>query len=192
MNENRRSEAVAWAQACVADRTAVVMDCETTGLGKDSEVIDIAIVATDGTLLFDSLVMPRGKLTAEAAKVNGLSREVLWQADAPSWREIAPTIAAILHGRRVVAFNAQFDMRLVNQSCQVARLAPMATGWECAKERFADLIEIKWQPDQAASSRRCSLATACDHFGIARGTHRALSDAEATRLVIGMMAEVSR
>ena len=55
----------------------VILDTETTGIQSTDEVIELGIVASDGTVLFDELFRPTVRMSDEAAKVTGISQEML-------------------------------------------------------------------------------------------------------------------
>lgn len=80
-----------------------MLDSETTGLGDEDEVIELALVHSSGTVLFSSLIRPQDPQRADlATHIHGITRQML--LDAPSLPEIWPTICAIL--RRYVAFSS--------------------------------------------------------------------------------------
>lgn len=92
----------------------VFLDTETTGLGDDAQVVEIAIVDEAGAVLFESLVKPTVSVDREAAAIHGIGSDKL--ATAPAWPEIAAQVRAALEGKRVVIFNSDFDTRLMQQT----------------------------------------------------------------------------
>lgn len=92
------------------------LDTETTGLGKDDQVIQIAIVDSRGSVVFEAEVCPSVPIHPEAQKVHGISMAQLKAS--PKWPEIAPAIERLVAGRRLIAFNAEFDVRLIAQTAQ--------------------------------------------------------------------------
>lgn len=54
-----RRSAVSWARWALVTRNVVILDTETTGLGADAEVVELAVLSPRGEVLFDSLVRPR-------------------------------------------------------------------------------------------------------------------------------------
>ncbi len=57
--QQQRRGAVAWARWAVATRNVAVLDTETTGLDDQAEVLEIALLSTQGEMLFDSLIRPQ-------------------------------------------------------------------------------------------------------------------------------------
>ncbi|MDQ3512045.1 MAG: 3'-5' exonuclease, partial [Chloroflexota bacterium] len=106
-----RTEAITWAATVVADPRAVFLDTETTGLGPDAEVVDVAVIDVLGRVLLDTLVRPHGHIPPDASRIHGIyARHV---ADAPSWGEVQPRLCEALAGRRVVVYNAPYDWGVV-------------------------------------------------------------------------------
>lgn len=114
----------------------VVIDTETTGLGTSDEIIEIAAVAGDGSVLFRSLVRPRSaRIQPGAQRVHGLSAADL--ASAPGWPEVVAELLPKLGGRRILAWNAPFDERLAIQTSKAWRLPHDLPPFECAMRAYA-------------------------------------------------------
>ncbi len=144
----------------------VVLDVETTGLGRADRIVELAMLAIgpDGRRdsTFESLVDPQREVSAQAARVNGLSRDVL--AGAPTFAELAGDVAAFLEGACLVAHNAPFDVRML--SAEFTRL---------------DVRFDSGRPIDTLSATGMSLEAALGMHGIRAGTlHRAMADVEAT------------
>lgn len=185
-----RAEAVAWAASVAADRSAVFLDTETTGLGDDAEICDVAVVAVDGTVLLDTLVRPWRAIPEAATQVHGITLAMV--LDAPYWEDVAPRLRSLLYGRRVIVYNAAYDAGVVNalgRRCFVPKQPDVAVGWECAMEAFA----AYWGARRYRSGFKWwKLSTAAERLGVEPGTHRALADAETCRKVVLAMAEGGR
>lgn len=83
----------------------LIVDTETTGLGDDAEIVEIAVVDSQGSIVFDSLVKPRRPIPREASDIHGITNAAvedapgfaqLWAAElkgvlrtAPHWHVIA-------------------------------------------------------------------------------------------------------
>ena len=155
----------------------VVVDVETTGLSARDEVVEVAAVSSDGTLLFESFVRPKlGRMPAGAARVHGLSWDDV--SGAPTWPEVVEDLADVLSGRRVLAWNASFDERLVVQSSRAWRLPHPLPGFECAMRAYAVCRGV------GAGGLRLSRAAAVE--GVLGGTqaHRGGADAALTVAVL--------
>jgi len=98
----------------ISKKTRVFIDCETTGLDDaEHEIIEICLMAADGSILFQSKIKPRHIETAhpKALEVNGYNEEA-W-ADAPYFSEVAEEIAAILKWCIWIGHNPSFDLGFV-------------------------------------------------------------------------------
>ena len=179
--------AVDWAVRLAGDETVVYLDTETTGLGFDDEVVDVAVVGAGGEVLLDTLVRPSRPIPAGASAVHGLTD--LDVAGAPTWDLVYPVLRAILRERVVVVYNADFDRRLVVQTCARCGFAEPAARWECAMRAYAD---FHGEPGRGGGYRWQPLERAARAFGIAPGGHRALADARACRAVVLGMAAMAR
>ena len=117
--EKDRDEAVAWARGVLAQPDVIILDTETTGLHEDAEIVQIAVLdAATGNTLLDTLV----------------DEHVM---AAPIWSEVYPRVAELLKAATlVVIYNAEFDERMIWQTCQaydlpMPELKPDAR-WSCA------------------------------------------------------------
>lgn len=183
-----RQRAIDWARRIAAEPSAVFLDTETTGLGPEAEICDIAIVAIDGRVLLDSLVLPLNQIPAEASAVHGITIGMLDRAKAPMWKDLWPRVSAILHPYRIgVIYNRDYDLGIINQVNRAAGLRDIAGDWHCAMLAYGDFDGtpsfrgrgMKWH----------KLSNACEALGVTlSGAHRALADAEATRRLVLAMA----
>ena len=92
----------------------VILDCETTGFGPGDRIIELAAVTLDGKSLetideFDTLVNPQRDVGR--TDIHGITASMV--AAAPTFTEIAATVARLLDGAVPVAHNLPFDARLV-------------------------------------------------------------------------------
>ena len=186
MDSAARREAIREAQALLQTRP-VYLDTETTGTGPNAEVIEIGILDDDERELFSSLVKPRGAIDPAAARVHGITPEML--AGAPNWADIWPAAQAALEGRRVGVYNAEFDLRLMKQSHTRAWLR-----WTLPEANFFCLMKLyarfygDWDP-RRGSYRWQSLEMAGRQCQISLpNAHRALDDCRLTRALLRHIA----
>jgi len=186
MDSAARREAIREAQALLQTRP-LYLDTETTGTGSNAEVIEIGILDDDERELFSSLVRPRGAIDPAAARVHGITPEML--ADAPTWADIWPAAQAALEGRRVAVYNADFDLRLMKQSHNRAWLR-----WTLPDQNFVCLMKLyaryygDWDP-RRGSYRWQSLEMAGRQCQISLpNAHRAIDDCRLTRALLHHMA----
>ena len=126
------------------DRDDVLLvDTETTGLGDKAEVIEIAAIDSVGNLRLSVLSMPEGRISSGASRVNGLTRETLKAEGARPWPELHEQVKSVLESVSiVVAWNAPFDVRMLNQTTERHGLSNI-------RVEIADLLRAyrRFRPD---------------------------------------------
>lgn len=165
---------------------AYILNTKTTGLDDYAEIVEIAIIRADSTILINQLVKPSRPIPPAVTAIHGIT-----DADvetAPVWPDVWPLVKQLIGNRTVIAYNSPFDRTMITQSCgkyptviEGAHLAPIGIG-----TRWVDLMEL-WQFFISAH-KRISLTNACAAAGIRVVTHRALSDAEAARQLLHFIA----
>ena len=185
-----RIEAIAEARRLL-QASPVYLDTETTGTGPAAEVIEVGIIDHDGRPLFSSLVRPRGRIEPDAARVHGITDEQV--AAAPAWTEVWPQVRAVLEGRRVGVYNAEFDLRLIKQSHARSWLR-----WDMEDTAFFCIMKLyarfygEWN-SKRGSYRWISLDAAGKQCGIALpNAHRAIDDTLLARALLHHMAGVAQ
>jgi DNA polymerase III subunit epsilon len=166
------------------DPHVVFLDTETTGLDGESEVIEIAIVDRSGTVLVDSLVRPSGPIPEAATLIHGISDSDV--AAAPTWLDMVPRVANVCDGRTVVVYNAEYDYRLIAQSCRRCGHEGLRTQFHCAMQAYSWFHggELwKGRPQYK------SLQVAASKFALMNTGHRALGDALTCLGVVRGMAD---
>jgi len=98
----------------VLELQPVFLDTETTGTGQIDRIIQVGIVNAQGETLFESLVNPGMLIPSESSAVNGITNEMV--LNAPVWTQIWPDVEAVLKGRVIGIYNADFDLRLLRQT----------------------------------------------------------------------------
>lgn len=166
----------------------VYLDTETTGLHQSAEVIEIGIIDDQGNTLFEQRIRPRGKIDPAAARVHGITLEML--SDAPPWEQVWPQAEAVLLGKRVGVYNVEFDLRLIKQSNQRTWLRSSLNDND-----FFDIMVLyarfygDWDPFRR-SYRFQSLEIAGRQCGIhLKNTHSAVDDCLLTRALLHHMAQ---
>jgi DNA polymerase-3 subunit epsilon len=156
-----------------------VIDVETTGLfpGGHDRIVEIAVVQ----------VSPRGEVEASWATLVNPQRDLGPQhihqisasdvLTAPTFAQIAGTIAALLVGRVFVAHNASFDRRFVHSEFR-------ALGHDVPIVAETTLCTMQWSSRLLPHAPR-SLAGCCATAGIVLAdAHEALADATATAALL--------
>ena len=180
-----RTAAIARAQQNLLNRP-LFLDTETTGLDPRAEIVEIAVIDHDGGVLLDTLVKPTRPIPWDATRVHGISNEMV--ANAPTWGDIWPQVQSILTGRRVGIYNAEFDLRMIQQSHAAQKIADGAAGARafCIMKLYAEFYgergshgDFRWQSlDKAA--RQCGIALP--------NSHRAGADALLARALLAYVA----
>lgn len=147
-------------------------DTETTGGGREDQIIEIAFCDNDRNLIINTLIYTHKPLTPGALKVHGINPHEL--VGKPKFTDIQPAIVQLLKGRTLYAYNASFDTRMMRQSGHKLRLQQVDV--KCLCKQFADFIG-QYSPYFKAN-RYFSLSKACLHFGVEHtNAHRAAADA---------------
>lgn len=159
------------------------VDTETTGLDADAEIIELAVLDMEGTVLLETLVKPVDAVPPQATAVHGLADVDL--VNAPAWPDIAVPLAELVHGRVLIAHNASFDMRMFEQSSRRHGLATLAADqWECTMEMLTHANDGRWPRLSVAMS----MAGADGPGSVIGRPHRAAHDAECCRRIILALA----
>lgn len=181
-NPEDRQAAIEWAKSVVSDPNVVFLDTETTGLDGTAEVIELAIIDSLGNTLCNRRFKPARPIPPEASAVHHIGdRDV---AQCPRFADAWPEIAQRLVGKRIIIWNAAFDVRLIAQSLRpLPGLDPHQT--ECAMEAYAAWYGA-WSAYREAYTYK-PLSFAAHATGDAPD-HSALADARACRAVVRRLA----
>jgi DNA polymerase III epsilon subunit-like protein len=160
-----------------------VIDTETTGLGRRSEVLEVAVIDTTGCVLLDTVSLPQGPIPRDASDVHGLTRARLRTMGARSWPAVHAKLALLLEdASSVIAWNAEFDRSMLEQTAERHGLMLPAVPWRCAMQAEADTHG----PDTAWSN----LKEAAEYWCVpASDAHSAVDDARTTLAVVRRLAE---
>ncbi len=161
----------------------LILDTETTGLDDNAEIIEIAIVRLDGSVVMNTLVNPEGKIPRAATAIHGITNKIV--VDAPNWSEIYEEYRDVTHNKRILVYNASFDKRLVRQTCKLYGLSMPRRDWRCVMLSYAEYFgETKYD-----SYTWQKLSNALVQMGIEETgqAHRAFSDCIATSKLIQAM-----
>jgi DNA polymerase-3 subunit epsilon len=150
-----RAEAVEEARKILASDPAgwCMLDTETTGLDWTAQVVQIGVLAPDGTVLLDTLVRPTCEVTEGARAVHGISDEAL--RNAPSFYAVYPELMRVVRRKKVIAYNAAFDRDILAHCCDLYDLSDLPVQrWWCAMLWYAPYAgewserhgDYKWQP----------------------------------------------
>lgn len=166
----------------------VYLDTETTGVTRSDEIIEISIIDHDGTELFTRLVKPTQPIPRDAERIHGISNQMV--ANAQAWPIVWPQIRAILFGRTIAAYNAEFDLRMLKQSHQKYNL-PWRDSFDWV-DVMALFSEFKGDWDSFRGSYRFQRLSEAGHFfNISlQNAHRSSADSLLTRAVLHSVAGI--
>lgn len=163
----------------------LVLDTETTGLDDQAEVVEISVIDASGQVLLDTLVRPSGAIPSEASAIHGITDDDV--ATAPAWPEIHERLVELVTGRLVIAYGADFDMRLIEQTAARHGLEWAKSETSCAMRLYAQ-YNGEWS-ESRSSWRWLKLGVAAEACGInAGGAHRALADC---RMALGVLRKLA-
>ena len=172
-----------------ASSNYVVVDTETTGLSGKSKIVEVAVIDKHGEVLLDTLVNPgRSPIQAAATKIHGITRDDV--RDKPTFTELWPQLSGILDAHDLVlAYNADFDFRMMRQSLEdeVAARSLGGVPKGCIMETYTNWWRLQ-SPDNDSTSYK-SLGSAAEECGVKAQaeTHRAAEDCEVARQVLVYM-----
>jgi len=155
-------------------RPCVVLDFETTGLRRTDRVIEIAAIRFEGdrTAEFHSLCNPGCALSSSIEDLTGLTDADLAEAP-PTTLAIRRLMAEMLYDEPLlVAHNAAFDLRFLNQELGRAGMAPYGGRVLCTMQLSRRLFP-------GLPSHRLEALLEHWHIHVDRH-HRALHDVRAT------------
>jgi DNA polymerase-3 subunit epsilon len=168
-------------------RQPIYLDTETTGLGPADQIVEICLIDSDGGVLLESFVKPTRRIPADAIRVHHITNELV--ASAPTWPEVWPQVERLLAERRLGIYNADYDVRLMQQSHRAHRLpwSPDAVDSFCIMRLYAQ-FRGQWN-SRTGSYRWHSLDDARWQCRLdLPNAHRARADALLARAVLHYIA----
>jgi DNA polymerase III subunit epsilon len=159
----------------------IVLDTETTGLdpANGHRIVEIGCVELLNAIptgeTFHAFIDPGRDMPEEAFRVHGISAEFL--VGKPVFANIAADFLKFAGGAKIVAHNAEFDMRFLNAELALLGIAPIPS------DHVIDTLVLARRKYPGAAN---SLDALCARYGIdtsRRSKHGALLDA-------GILAEV--
>ena len=107
----------------------LILDTETTRLGRKAEIVEIAIVDTTGATRLSALVMPEGAISSDVSDIHGLTRRRLRELDARPWPEIHDRVCALLASASIiVGWRISIELQMLEQTVGRQGLSLPAVG----------------------------------------------------------------
>jgi len=178
MEKTDRKSAAKWALSLCNQTDWIILDTETTGLGTSDEIVQIAVLSHEGSVLLNTLVHPTQPIPASATSIHGIKD--IDVKNAPMFPEVFEQLKSILSGKTIVIYNAQYDLRLLNQTIAKYNLPPIKIDpkrVECAMLKYSAWIGELWEDGTYKWQR------------LKGGDHTAVGDCRATLRIIREMAD---
>jgi DNA polymerase-3 subunit epsilon len=168
-----------WARDILSRNDWVILDTETTGLANTSEVIQIGVLAPDGSTLMDQLCRPIGRIGAKATEIHGITSQDV--RSAPRYVEVHSTLKELVRGKTVIAYNAVFDSRLLRQTAEKHGTDQLGAIWDCCMVQYNQFVG---EQRSTGGYRYQKLPRGDQHAEL----HGAIGDCRLTLEVIRLMA----
>lgn len=175
------NQSIYWAKAIMNNIPKwVILDTETTGIGNDDVVIQLAIINLEGIQVIDTFLKPIKKagIPKDAIAVHGITYDKLYNA--PHYKEIYSVIQEKITDKNIIAYNADYDRRLLKQTAYQEGAQRLKATWHCAMLQYAR-FKGQW------NEKRQSYI----YQKLPTGDHSAIGDCKATLKIIEEMASAS-
>ncbi len=183
--EQDRRAAIAQAQIEL-NKKPLYLDTETTGLKENDQIVEICLIEHDGSIVFESLVKPTVKIPPAATHVHRITDAMV--SISPAWPEIWQQVEPILTARRIAIYNAEYDLRLMQQSHRAHGLAWSTPISHCCVMKLYAQFRGDWN-SRTGSYRWYSLDDARWQCGLdLPNAHRAYADTLLARAVLNFIA----
>ena len=156
-------------------------------MGKTDEIVQIGIVDKGGAVLLNQLIKPTISIPSSASAIHGISDGDV--AAAPSFKDIYIKLSMLLAGQVVVAYNMDFDWRMLEQTAGRYRLPAVRIGKrDCIMKQYARFKGVRKDNGRHYVWHRLGNAMRQEGLSIARA-HDALDDARMALALVQRMAE---
>ena len=116
-----KNRSIEWARGIFQQKENwLIFDTETTGIDR-AEICQICLIDLDGQVLLDTLLKPTRPIPPGATAIHGITDAMV--ANEKSFTDIYPALVDIFANKQGLAYNAQFDVRILNYSCQLHKLS---------------------------------------------------------------------
>ncbi len=179
--EQDRRAAIVQAQIEL-NKKPIYLDTETTGLKDHDQIVEICLLDHDGAIAFQSLVKPTVRIPLDATRVHHITDAMV--SHAPTWPEIWPQVEALLSTHRIAIYNAEYDLRMMQQSHRAHGMVwASPAGHVCIMKLYAQ-FRGDWN-SRAGNYRWYSLDEARAQCGLdLPNAHRAHADTLLARAVL--------
>ncbi|WP_331738707.1 3'-5' exonuclease [Embleya sp. NBC_00896] len=162
-----------WAQEMLRPGRAIVVDTETTGLHSSARIVEIAVLdASSGAPLLNTLVDPQTPIPRAASRVHGITDAMV--AGAPTWDRVLPRLLELAQTRTTLAYNEEFDRRMIGQHSRASGLNPG---------------HLRWPESWGCLMKRRTVWMGTTSWLALGGDHRALGDATAASKLLRRLTQ---
>lgn len=135
-----KDKAAEWARERLADSNTVILDLESTGLLREdpeTEIAQICILDVYGRPLFSMLLKPSQPMSEKVIEIHKIRNEQV--INQPVFPQIAKMIAFVLKDKHVIAWNLDFDWKLLVHMFKKYDLEkPQVAGLSCAMDKYSE------------------------------------------------------
>lgn len=166
----------------------LVFDTETTGLSNEDKIVEFSLIELiDGIKTgrrMHKFLNPGIKISKRASEIHGITNEKL--VDAPFFKEIVEDMIRFIGNGTIVAHNAKFDQRMLNNELN-------CLGWNpYPDDRFIDTLDIArflYPGQKCDQNSLCSRFNIDNHNRVSTGIHSAYEDTIHLYHVYGKMCK---
>jgi DNA polymerase-3 subunit epsilon len=193
-----QDEVIEWARSILAlpPDTVRILDFETTGLDYGYEAIEIGVLSLSGEVLMEQRLYPKTPITEGATAVNGITMAML--AGMPTFPDVYPKLKKLLFGKKVIAYNAEFEAMILASTCKNHGLKRPAYKSDLGRskrleEAYRHKMDrvIEWDCCMEAYSQYVGelyYGEPYRHQPLPGGNHTAIGDCRATLALIKSLA----
>jgi DNA polymerase-3 subunit epsilon len=135
-----KENAKQWAKERLTDANTVVLDLESTGLLREdpeTEIAQICIMDIKGRPLFSMLIKPNQPMNETVISIHKIGNDQV--VNQPMFPQVAKMISFILQDKHVVAWNLEFDWKLLTHMFKKYDLEkPKVAGLSCAMDKYSE------------------------------------------------------
>lgn len=172
--EDERVQAIKQFKKWYSQRNWLVLDTESTGGGREDEIIEIGIIDSKGNIVYETLVKPSQPIPERTIEIHGITNEMV--KDAPNWKKVWPEVAELIKGKMILMYASDSDVTMIRRTCKKYQLPMVSYEPRCAMKAYKKLNKL----DNHVSLTR-ALEREQIHF---IPCHRATSDCEALRKLV--------
>lgn len=173
----------------------IIFDTETTGLTNADEIVELAITDSQGKQIYLQRFKPTEQIHPGASRVTGITNEML--DDEPTFTDEYDKIVEIFEScTKAQAYNAQFDIRMLKQTCEKYNLCTKFmnfVSFECVMLMYSNYEYMSRFGDSdsfLSGSKNHKLGNACAQMGVkVQNAHEALGDCVMTANLVQAMQD---